>query len=114
MEPEKYRVNKFYTAPTAIRSLAKEGEVHVKKHDLSSQMLLGTVGEPSNPGAWRWYHHHIGRDWCPVIDTWWQTESGGHMLTPLPGIKAAVLDDSGWELPALSIGQLAVKSGGRP
>ena len=83
---ERYRVNKFYTAPTAIRALAKEGESHVKKHDLSSLRLLGTVGEPINPEAWRWYHHHIGRDWCPIIDTWWQTETGGHMLTPLPGV----------------------------
>jgi acetyl-CoA synthetase len=83
---EKYRVNKFYTAPTAIRALAKEGEAHVKKHDLSSLTLLGTVGEPINPEAWRWYLHHVGRDWCPIIDTWWQTETGGHMITPLPGV----------------------------
>ncbi|MFP4446519.1 MAG: acetate--CoA ligase [Desulfosudaceae bacterium] len=83
---EKYRVNKFYTAPTAIRALAKEGDEHVTCHDLSSLRLLGTVGEPINPEAWRWYYHYIGRDWCPIIDTWWQTETGGHMLTPLPGV----------------------------
>lgn len=109
----KYRVNKFYTAPTAIRALAKEGEKHVKKHDLSSLKLLGTVGEPINPEAWRWYYHHVGRDWCPIVDTWWQTETGGHMIAPLPGvapIKAGscsfpffgvdpvILDDTGEEV----------------
>ena len=83
---EKYKVNKFYTAPTAIRALAKEGDEHVHKHDISSLTLLGTVGEPINPEAWRWYLHHVGRDWCPIIDTWWQTETGGHMITPLPGV----------------------------
>jgi acetyl-CoA synthetase len=83
---ERYRVSKFYTAPTVIRSLAKEGEAHVKKHDLSSLKLLGSVGEPINPEAWRWYYHYVGRDWCPIMDTWWQTETGGHMLTPLPGV----------------------------
>ena len=83
---EKYQVNKFYTAPTAIRALAKEGDQHVAKHDISSLKLLGTVGEPINPEAWRWYYHHVGRDWCPIIDTWWQTETGGHMITPLPGV----------------------------
>ena len=81
-----YRVNKFYTAPTVIRALAKEGETYVKKHDISSLRLLGSVGEPINPEAWRWYYHHVGRDWCPIMDTWWQTETGGHMLTPLPGV----------------------------
>lgn len=83
---ERYRVNKFYTAPTVIRSLAKEGEGYVKAHDLSSLRLLGSVGEPINPEAWRWYYHNVGRDWCPIVDTWWQTETGGHMLTPLPGV----------------------------
>jgi acetyl-CoA synthetase len=82
----KYRVDKFYTAPTVIRALAKEGNRHVAKHDISSLKLLGTVGEPINPEAWRWYYKQIGRDWCPIIDTWWQTETGGHMLTPLPGV----------------------------
>jgi len=83
---ERYRVNKFYTAPTVIRSLAKEGARHVEKHDITSLKLLGSVGEPINPEAWRWYYHHVGRDWCPIMDTWWQTETGGHMLTPLPGV----------------------------
>jgi len=83
---DRYKVNKFYTAPTVIRSLAKEGEEYVKRHDISSLKLLGSVGEPINPEAWRWYYHHVGRDWCPIMDTWWQTETGGHMLTPLPGV----------------------------
>jgi acetyl-CoA synthetase len=82
----KHRVEKFYTAPTLIRSLAKEGSDPVKKHDVSSLKLLGTVGEPINPEAWRWYFHNVGHDWCPVVDTWWQTETGGHMMTPLPGV----------------------------
>ncbi len=82
----KYQVDKFYTAPTVIRALAKEGTSHVTKHDLSSLKLLGTVGEPINPEAWRWYFKNIGRNWCPIIDTWWQTETGGHMLTPLPAV----------------------------
>lgn len=85
---EKYRVNKFYTAPTAIRALAREGDHHVQKHDLSFLTLIGTVGEPINPEAWRWYYHKVGGGRCPVIDTWWQTETGGHMLTPLPGVGA--------------------------
>lgn len=84
---EKHRVEKFYTAPTVIRSLAKEGSDPVKKHDISSLTLLGTVGEPINPEAWRWYYHNVGRDWCPIVDTWWQTETGGHMMTPLPGVS---------------------------
>ncbi|MCF8061367.1 MAG: acetate--CoA ligase [Deltaproteobacteria bacterium] len=85
---ERYKVAKFYTAPTVIRALAKEGHEHVEKHDISSLKLLGSVGEPINPEAWRWYHHWVGRDWCPIMDTWWQTETGGHMLTPLPGVAA--------------------------
>ncbi len=110
---EKYRVTKFYTAPTAIRALAKEGPSFVEKHDISSLTLLGTVGEPINPEAWRWYYHYIGRDHCPIIDTWWQTETGGHMLTPLPGVAPIkpgscsfpffgvdpiILDDAGQEV----------------
>ncbi|MFO7784240.1 MAG: acetate--CoA ligase [Desulfatiglandales bacterium] len=85
---ERYRVAKFYTAPTVIRALAKEGHEHVEKHDISTLKLLGSVGEPINPEAWRWYYHWVGRDWCPIMDTWWQTETGGHMLTPLPGVAA--------------------------
>ncbi len=82
----KRRVDKFYTAPTVIRSLAKEGGEYVEKHDVSCLKLLGTVGEPINPEAWRWYYHYVGRDWAPIVDTWWQTETGGHMMTPLPGV----------------------------
>jgi len=82
---EKYRVNIFYTAPTAIRALTKFGEKWPKKYDLSSLRLLGTVGEPINPEAWMWYHRVIGKEKCPIVDTWWQTETGGIMITPLPG-----------------------------
>jgi acetyl-CoA synthetase len=82
---EKYKVNIFYTAPTAIRAIAKEGSDWVKKADISSLRILGTVGEPINPEAWNWYHHHIGRDDLPIVDTWWQTETGGILITPLPG-----------------------------
>jgi acetyl-CoA synthetase len=82
---EKYGVNIFYTAPTAIRAFIKMGEQHPKARDLSSLRLLGTVGEPINPEAWMWYHRVIGGDRCPIVDTWWQTETGGIMITPLPG-----------------------------
>ncbi|MEZ5681674.1 MAG: acetate--CoA ligase [Erythrobacter sp.] len=82
---EKHKVNIFYTAPTAIRALMREGEGHVAKHDLSSLRLLGSVGEPINPEAWRWYHDHVGAGTAPVVDTWWQTETGGIMITTLPG-----------------------------
>ncbi len=82
---EKYRVDVFYTAPTVIRSLMREGEEWPRKHDLSSLRLLGTVGEPINPEAWMWYQRVIGKETCPVVDTWWQTETGGILITPLPG-----------------------------
>ncbi|HZP44913.1 MAG TPA: acetate--CoA ligase [Candidatus Binataceae bacterium] len=82
---EKYRVNILYTAPTAIRTFIKWGEAWVKKHDLSSLRLLGTVGEPINPEAWIWYHNVIGGGRCPIVDTWWQTETGGIMIAPMPG-----------------------------
>ncbi len=82
---EKYRVNVFYTAPTAIRAFIKWGEQWPKKHDLSSLRLLGSVGEPINPEAWMWYHEIIGGARCPIVDTWWQTETGAIMITPLPG-----------------------------
>lgn len=85
---EDYKVTIFYTAPTAIRTFMKWGDQHVAKHDLSSLRLIGTVGEPINPEAWIWYHEHIGRGQCPIVDTWWQTETGGIMITPLPGITA--------------------------
>jgi acetyl-CoA synthetase len=82
---DKYKVNQFYTAPTAIRAISAQGNDWPKKHDLSSLRLLGSVGEPINPEAWMWYHTHIGREKCPIVDTWWQTETGGILITPLPG-----------------------------
>ena len=82
---EKHEVNIFYTAPTAIRALMREGTAHVAKHDLSALRLLGSVGEPINPEAWRWYHENVGKSELPVVDTWWQTETGGVMITTLPG-----------------------------
>ena len=107
---EKYKATILYTAPTAIRSFMKWGTEYVERHDLSSLRLLGSVGEPINPEAWRWYHTHIGGGRCPVVDTWWQTETGAIMITPLPGIteskpgsamrpfpgiKSVVVDDGG-------------------
>lgn len=83
---DKYKVNQFYTAPTAIRSLLAMGNDFVISKDLSSLKVLGTVGEPINEEAWHWYHDHIGRNRCPIVDTWWQTETGGVMISPLPGI----------------------------
>ena len=85
---EKYRVSIFYTAPTAIRAFVKWGDDWPNRHDLSSLRLLGTVGEPINPEAWMWYHKVIGQERCPIVDTWWQTETGGIMISPLPGITA--------------------------
>ncbi|MFO0916108.1 MAG: acetate--CoA ligase [Pirellulales bacterium] len=85
---EKYRINILYTAPTAIRAFIKWGDHHVDKHDLSSLRLLGTVGEGINPEAWMWYHRKIGGERCPIVDTWWQTETGGIMLSPIPGAIA--------------------------
>jgi acetyl-CoA synthetase len=82
---DKYKVTTFYTAPTAIRAFIKWGDHHVTKHDLSSLRLLGTVGEGINPEAWMWYHRLIGKERCPIVDTWWQTETGGIMMSPLPG-----------------------------
>ncbi|QPJ65850.1 MAG: acetate--CoA ligase [Candidatus Nitrohelix vancouverensis] len=86
---DKYKVTQFYTAPTAIRALMSHGEEIPGKYDLSSLKVLGSVGEPINPEAWRWYHRAIGRGRCPVVDTWWQTETGGIMITPLPGCTPA-------------------------
>jgi acetyl-CoA synthetase len=82
---EKHSVNQFYTAPTAIRALMAQGPQWVQKHDLSSLKILGTVGEPINPEAWKWYNEVVGNSNCPIVDTWWQTETGGHLMTPLPG-----------------------------
>ncbi len=85
---EKHKVNQFYTAPTAIRALMAQGPEYVGKHDLSALKVLGTVGEPINPEAWNWYHEVVGGGSVPIVDTWWQTETGGHLLTPLPGAHA--------------------------
>ncbi len=85
---ERHRVTIFYTAPTAIRAFMKWGDAHVDNHDLSSLRLLGTVGEGINPEAWMWYHRKIGKERCPIVDTWWQTETGGIMMSPLPGAIA--------------------------
>jgi acetyl-CoA synthetase len=85
---EKFKVNIFYTAPTVIRALMREGEELPNKHDLSSLRLLGSVGEPINPEAWMWYYRVIGKNKCPIVDTWWQTETGGILITPLPGAMA--------------------------
>ena len=74
----RHRVTVFYTAPTAIRAFMKWGPEHIRKHDLSSLRLLGSVGEPINPEAWMWYYHHVGGERCPIVDTWWQTETGQH------------------------------------
>ncbi|SFS21721.1 acetate--CoA ligase [Yoonia litorea] len=85
---EKHKVNQFYTAPTAIRALMGQGNGFVEKYDLSDLKVLGTVGEPINPEAWNWYNDVVGKGNCPIVDTWWQTETGGHLLTPLPGAVA--------------------------
>ncbi len=87
---ERYKVSIFYTAPTAIRTFMKWGTEYPAKHDLSSLRLLGSVGEPINPEAWMWYREWIGGNKCPVVDTWWMTETGGIMITPLPGITTLV------------------------
>ncbi|MFT4435326.1 acetate--CoA ligase [Caballeronia sp. 15715] len=124
----KHKVTIFYTAPTAIRSLIKMAEadakVHPKSFDLTSLRILGTVGEPINPEAWMWYHENVGAGICPIVDTWWQTETGGHMITPLPGatplvpgsctlplpgIMAAVVDETGQDVPNGQGGILVIK-----
>jgi acetyl-CoA synthetase len=125
---EKHKVTIFYTAPTAIRSLIKAAEtneaVHPSRSDLSSLRILGTVGEPINPAAWEWYHKHVGGGRCPVVDTFWQTETGGHVITPLPGatpmvpgsctlpfpgITAAIVDEAGNDVPNGQGGILVIK-----
>ncbi|MDR6378910.1 acetate--CoA ligase [Paraburkholderia strydomiana] len=124
----KHKVTLFYTAPTAIRSLIKAAEadakVHPKSYDLSTLRIIGTVGEPINPEAWVWYYENVGGGRCPIVDTWWQTETGGHMITPLPGatplvpgsctlplpgIMAAVVDETGQDVPNGQGGILVVK-----
>ncbi|MDM0031057.1 acetate--CoA ligase [Variovorax sp. J22P271] len=125
---EKHKVSIFYTAPTAIRSLIKAADsdekVHPKNWDLSSLRILGTVGEPINPEAWMWYHRNIGAEKCPIVDTFWQTETGGHVITPLPGatplvpgsctlplpgIMAAIVDETGKDIPNGAGGMLVIK-----
>src|SRR5947209_2352898 len=86
---EKYRVTIFYTSPTAIRSFIRQGDQWPEGHDLSSLRLLGSVGEPINPAAWKWYHKVIGKERCPIVDTWWQTETGAIMISPIPGATPA-------------------------
>ncbi|MGA0894449.1 MAG: acetate--CoA ligase [Ilumatobacteraceae bacterium] len=98
---EKYRVTKFYTAPTAIRTFMKWGAAEPAKHDLSSLKVLGSVGEPINPEAWMWYHEHIGGGRCPVVDTWWQTETGGIMISPLPGVTTTKPGSATFPLPGV-------------
>jgi acetyl-CoA synthetase len=121
---DKYQVNVFYTAPTAIRAFIKAGEQWPRKHKLTSLRLLGTVGEPINPEAWMWYHRVIGKERCPIVDTWWQTETGAIMITPLPGatptkpgsatrplpgIVADVVTRDGQSVPANAGGYLVIK-----
>ncbi len=121
---DKYKVNIIYTAPTAIRAIAKEGLDWVKKHSLSSLKLLGTVGEPINPEAWGWYHVNIGKENCPIVDTWWQTETGGILITPLPGawptkpgsatlpffgVEPCLVDANGKEIEGPGEGALCIK-----
>lgn len=120
----RHKVTHFYTAPTAIRAFMKWGDEQPRKHDLSSLLLLGTVGEPINPEAWIWYHQNIGQSRCPIVDTMWQTETGGHIITPLPGctptvpgsctlpafgIDAAIVNENGEELPANQGGLLVIR-----
>ena len=122
---EKYRVNQFYTAPTAIRALQVYGTNHIEKYDLSSLKVIGSVGEPINEEAWNWYHEHIGKGRCPLVDTWWQTETGGIMISPLagitpnkpayaslplPGVQPVIVDSEGNELVGNNVqGNLCIK-----
>ncbi|HHH46294.1 MAG TPA: acetate--CoA ligase [Thiotrichales bacterium] len=121
---DKHQVNTFYTAPTAIRALMREGDEPVRRTSRKSLRLLGTVGEPINPEAWLWYHEVVGEGRCPIVDTWWQTETGGHMITPLPGatklkpgsatlpffgVEPAIVDEKGNELEGACQGNLVIK-----
>ena len=108
----KYGVTKFYTAPTAIRTFMKWGADEPAKHDLSSLKVLGSVGEPINPEAWMWYHEHIGGGRCPIVDTWWQTETGGIMISPLPGATTTKPGSATFPLPG--IGAAVVDETGNP
>ncbi|WP_448587400.1 acetate--CoA ligase [Thermocrinis sp.] len=121
---ERYRINVFYTAPTAIRMFMRYGEEWPAKYDLSSLRIIGSVGEPINPEAWEWYYKNIGRERCVVVDTWWQTETGAHMITTIPSypakpgkagkplftIEAMVVDSSGNPLPPNTVGNLVIKT----
>jgi acetyl-coenzyme A synthetase (EC 6.2.1.1) len=121
---EKYRVNKFYTAPTAVRLFMRYGEQWPEVHDLSSLKILGSVGEPINPEAWHWYYEHIGHKNCAIVDTWWQTETGAHMITtlpgnpmkpgkagkPLPGVEVAIVDKNGNPVPPNTVGYIVIKN----
>ena len=98
---EKHKVNQFYTAPTALRSLMREGDDWVNKHDLSSLRILGSVGEPINPEAWIWYYKVIGKERCPIVDTWWQTETGGVLITPLPGVTPLKPGSASFPMPGV-------------
>ena len=98
---EKYKVTIFYTAPTAIRTYMKWGTEEPAKHDLASLRLIGSVGEPINPEAWMWYHEHVGRGRCPIVDTWWQTETGGIMISPLPGVTVTKPGSATHPLPGI-------------
>ncbi len=100
---ERYGVTQLYTAPTAIRTFMKWGEQEPARHDLSSLRVLGSVGEPINPEAWMWYHRHIGAERCPIVDTWWQTETGAQMITPLPGITSTKPGSACAALPGISV-----------
>ena len=100
---ERYGVTQLYTAPTAIRTFMKWGEQEPQKHDLSSLRLLGSVGESINPEAWMWYHEHIGASRCPIVDTWWQTETGGQMITPLPGVTTLKPGSACMALPGIGV-----------
>jgi acetyl-CoA synthetase len=99
---EKYKVSIFYTAPTAIRTFMKWGDDEPAKHDLTSLRVIGTVGEPINPEAWMWYHQHIGGERCPIVDTWWQTETGGIMISPLPGVTVTKPGSATFPLPGVA------------
>jgi acetyl-CoA synthetase len=122
---DKFQVTQFYTAPTAIRAIMREGDEPVKKRSRSSLKLLGTVGEPINPEAWMWYHRVVGEERCPIVDTWWQTETGGILITPLPGaiatkpgsatrpffsVKPVLLDEKGTRIDGAGAGVLCIEA----
>ncbi len=126
---DKHQVNTFYTAPTAIRALHAMGNDPVTRSSRASLRLLGTVGEPINPEAWEWYYNVVGDARCPIVDTWWQTETGGQMITPLPGatdlkpgsatlpffgVELALLNEAGAEIEGPGAGYLVIKSSAQP